>query len=78
MLCPVVVNYTVVVKTGTDFGSGTDANVYLTIYGSLRNNTAIQLTKGFPANPFENGDSDQFIITTLDLGKSGLSSNTAV
>lgn len=69
-MCSVVVNYTVIVNTGINFGAGTDANVSMTIYGSLGNTNATQLAKSYPADPFENSNSDQFIIKAFDLGES--------
>ena len=70
-MCSVVVNYTVIVKTGTDQFAATDADVYMTIYGSLGNTAAILLAKS-STNPFESGNSDRFLITTFDIGESNL------
>lgn len=63
------VNYSIEIKTGTEWWAGTDADVYMTIYGSLRNTTSMKLSPK-ASNPFENGATDYAVIRTLNVGES--------
>ena len=72
MLCVIsglgIVKYDVGVFTGNERGSGTDANVFITIYGANGDTGKRQLTqKG--RNLFEKGQQDNFHIEAVDLGK---------
>ena len=50
--------YTILVKTGTKEGAGTDARVFLTMIGERGQTAEIQLAKsGTNSNPFEHGQS---------------------
>lgn len=52
IVCPEV-EYTVKVMTGDVFGAGTDANVFLTIYGEHGDTSERNLSKSQNRNKFE-------------------------
>jgi len=60
--------YEVKVFTGTKRGSGTDANVFMTIYGSLGDSGERELNKSNNRNKFEDGQVDEFKVKAVDLG----------
>ncbi|XP_063279308.1 lipoxygenase homology domain-containing protein 1 isoform X3 [Prinia subflava] len=62
--------YEVHVLTGTVYGAGTDANVFLSIYGMERGDTGErQLKRSNNLNKFEKGQVDVFTIKAIDLGE---------
>ncbi|KAF7200543.1 transcript variant X2 [Nothobranchius furzeri] len=62
--------YKVTVRTGDMFGAGTDANVFLTIYGDLGDTGERKLAKSENnKNKFERGEVDRFTIEAVDLGQ---------
>ncbi|KAK7896482.1 hypothetical protein WMY93_021807 [Mugilogobius chulae] len=61
-------SYEVHVFTGTMWGAGTDANVYINIYGETGDTGERHLRKSNNLNKFEKGEEDVFIITAVDLG----------
>ncbi|XP_058613751.1 lipoxygenase homology domain-containing protein 1-like isoform X4 [Onychostoma macrolepis] len=61
------VKYELIVITGDEKGAGTDANVFITIFGSNGDSGQRQLTKKFQ-NLFERGKTNRFILELLDLG----------
>uniref|UniRef100_A0A8U8BKQ1 Uncharacterized protein n=1 Tax=Geospiza parvula TaxID=87175 RepID=A0A8U8BKQ1_GEOPR len=62
--------YEVRVLTGTVGGAGTDANVFLSIYGMQRGDTGErQLKRSNNLNKFEKGQVDVFTIKAIDLGE---------
>ncbi|XP_072215279.1 lipoxygenase homology domain-containing protein 1 [Excalfactoria chinensis] len=62
--------YEVHVLTGSVWGSGTDANVFLSIYGIGRGDTGErQLKRSSNLNKFEKGQVDVFTIKAIDLGE---------
>uniref|UniRef100_A0A8D3BN03 Lipoxygenase homology domains 1b n=1 Tax=Scophthalmus maximus TaxID=52904 RepID=A0A8D3BN03_SCOMX len=62
--------YTVSVRTGDTSGAGTDANVFLTIYGDLGDTGERKLAKSESnKNKFERGAVDKFSIEAVDLGQ---------
>ncbi|KAA8578774.1 hypothetical protein FQN60_009195 [Etheostoma spectabile] len=61
-------SYEVHVFTGTMWGAGTDANVYINIYGEIGDTGERQLRKANNLNKFEKGQEDIFNITAVDLG----------
>ncbi|RMC16365.1 hypothetical protein DUI87_06692 [Hirundo rustica rustica] len=62
--------YEVHVLTGTVWGAGTDANVFLSIYGVERGDTGErQLKRSNNLNKFEKGQVDVFSIKAIDLGE---------
>uniref|UniRef100_A0A8C3EJD4 Lipoxygenase homology PLAT domains 1 n=1 Tax=Corvus moneduloides TaxID=1196302 RepID=A0A8C3EJD4_CORMO len=62
--------YEVHVLTGTVWGAGTDANVFLSIYGMERGDTGErQLKRSNNLNKFEKGQVDVFTIKAIDLGE---------
>ncbi|KAK2819320.1 hypothetical protein Q5P01_024881 [Channa striata] len=63
-----VSSYEVHVFTGTMWGAGTDANVYINIYGEIGDTGERKLRKSNNLNKFEKGQEDVFIITAVDLG----------
>ena len=62
------INYKVIVHTGDVSGAGTDANVSIILYGTL-GDTGTRPLKQRGRNLFERGQTDEFIIECLDLGK---------
>ncbi|KAJ8400007.1 hypothetical protein AAFF_G00400460, partial [Aldrovandia affinis] len=62
--------YKVSVMTGDVYGAGTDANVFLTIYGDLGDTGERKLSKSESnSNKFERGAVDKFTIEAVDLGQ---------
>ncbi|XP_051659728.1 lipoxygenase homology domain-containing protein 1 [Manacus candei] len=62
--------YEVRVLTGTVWGAGTDANVFLNIYGLERGDTGErQLKRSNNLNKFEKGQVDVFTVKAIDLGE---------
>ncbi|XP_061733262.1 LOW QUALITY PROTEIN: lipoxygenase homology domain-containing protein 1 [Nerophis ophidion] len=63
-------SYDVHVFTGTMWGAGTDANVYINIYGENGDTGERRFRKSNNLNKFEKGQEDHFSITAVDLGTS--------
>ncbi|XP_039606557.1 lipoxygenase homology domain-containing protein 1-like [Polypterus senegalus] len=61
--------YEVHVFTGTVLGAGTDANVFINVYGENGDTGERHLKKSNKLNKFEKGQEDIFSITAIDLGK---------
>ncbi|MED6285501.1 hypothetical protein CHARACLAT_029959, partial [Characodon lateralis] len=61
-------SYEVYVYTGTMWGAGTDAKVYITIYGEIGDTGERWLRKSNHLNKFEKGQEDVFSLTAVDLG----------
>ncbi|XP_056288042.1 lipoxygenase homology domain-containing protein 1-like isoform X1 [Pseudoliparis swirei] len=62
--------YDVSVMTGDEYGGGTDANVFLTIYGDQGDTGERKLRKSETnGNKFERGSVDKFTIEAVDLGQ---------
>ncbi|XP_022780705.1 uncharacterized protein LOC111321951 [Stylophora pistillata] len=60
--------YEVYIFTGNKFGAGTDARVFITLFGEKGHSKEIELeSKG--RNDFEKGQKDKFVIETKYLGK---------
>jgi hypothetical protein len=59
--------YDITIITGDELHAGTDANVYITIYGSNGDTGPRPLTKRF-RNLFERNQIDTFALEALDLG----------
>ncbi|XP_074196134.1 lipoxygenase homology domain-containing protein 1 isoform X9 [Rhinolophus sinicus] len=64
----VPVKYEVIVTTGFEPGAGTDANVFVTIFGSNGDTGKRELKKKM-RNLFERGQTDHFFLETLELGE---------
>ncbi|XP_030048769.1 lipoxygenase homology domain-containing protein 1 [Microcaecilia unicolor] len=64
----VPVKYEVIVVTGYEKGSGTDANVFITIFGS-NGDSGKHALKQKAKNLFERGKTNRFYLETLDLGE---------
>ncbi|XP_074850459.1 lipoxygenase homology domain-containing protein 1 isoform X1 [Carettochelys insculpta] len=61
--------YKISVFTGDVYGAGTDANVFLTIYGDLGDTGERKLSKSETnSNKFERAQEDKFTIQAVDLG----------
>ena len=61
--------YKVKVQTGDDFGSGTDANVFLTVLGDWGKSPELSLKNSVTNdNPFEKGHIDMFSFNMSSLG----------
>lgn len=60
--------YQVDVYTGDTFRAGTDANVYLTLYGEFGDSGEKELIESNHRNKFERKQMDRFFIRTADLG----------
>ncbi|XP_049618566.1 lipoxygenase homology domain-containing protein 1 isoform X3 [Syngnathus scovelli] len=62
--------YQVSVRTGDMYKAGTDANVFLTIYGDLGDTGERKLSRSDNnRNKFERGEVDKFTIEAVDLGQ---------
>ncbi|CAF0968400.1 unnamed protein product [Rotaria sp. Silwood1] len=62
--------YRINVITSNKFGSGTDANVYIIIFGEHENTGKIPLVKSKTnKDPFEKGHRDLFEIEAIDIGQ---------
>uniref|UniRef100_A0A2K6GSY1 Lipoxygenase homology PLAT domains 1 n=1 Tax=Propithecus coquereli TaxID=379532 RepID=A0A2K6GSY1_PROCO len=64
----VSVKYEVIVTTGYEPGAGTDANVFVTIFGA-NGDTGKRELKQKMRNLFERGSTDRFFLETLELGE---------
>lgn len=64
----VPVKYEVIVVTGFEKGAGTDANVFITMFGS-NGDSGKHTLKQKMRNLFERGKTNRFYIETLDLGE---------
>ncbi|XP_047236336.1 lipoxygenase homology domain-containing protein 1 isoform X4 [Girardinichthys multiradiatus] len=64
----VPVKYEVIIITGDVKGAGTDANVFITIYGVNGDSGRRHLKQKF-RNLFERGQMDRFVVEMLDLGE---------
>ncbi|XP_070566658.1 lipoxygenase homology domain-containing protein 1-like isoform X2 [Ptychodera flava] len=63
-------NYKVFVYTGDVSGAGTDANVFINIYGELGDTGERKLVKSETyTDKFERGHCDKFTVEAVDLGK---------
>ena len=62
-------NYTVRVVTGNKTGSGTDANVFLTMIGENGESPEFPLKDSQNRNKFERDQTDTFQLNTPDLGQ---------
>lgn len=63
----VPVKYEIITITGDEKGAGTDANVFITIFGSNGDSGCRQLRQRF-RNLFERGQTDRFLLEMLDMG----------
>jgi hypothetical protein len=65
------VDYKIEVKTGSDAAAGTNANVFISIFGddTSSNLDSLPLNKGDHKDLFENAQLDTFIIKQKDIGK---------
>ncbi|XP_048706971.2 lipoxygenase homology domain-containing protein 1 isoform X4 [Caretta caretta] len=64
----VPVKYEVIVVTGSEKGAGTDANVFITIFGINGDSGKRALKQKF-RNLFERGKTNRFFLETLELGE---------
>ncbi|XP_006835208.1 PREDICTED: lipoxygenase homology domain-containing protein 1 [Chrysochloris asiatica] len=64
----VPVKYEIIVTTGYELGAGTDANVFVTIFGA-NGDTGKRELKQKMRNLFERGSTDRFFLETLELGE---------
>uniref|UniRef100_U3IT73 Lipoxygenase homology PLAT domains 1 n=1 Tax=Anas platyrhynchos platyrhynchos TaxID=8840 RepID=U3IT73_ANAPP len=61
--------YTVKVKTGDKKNAGTDANVFITLYGSKDDTGIVSLKASkINKNKFERGKVDEFTVESVDIG----------
>ncbi len=64
-----VTPYYVSVKTGKVRGAGTDANVYIVLFGENDDSGQVFLKSSKThKNKFEGGQTDEFIVEAVDLG----------
>lgn len=63
----VPVRYEIIIITADEKGAGTDANVFITVYGSNGDSGRRQLRQKF-RNLFERGRTDRFLLEMLDVG----------
>lgn len=66
----VPVKYEIILITGDEKGAGTDANVFITIYGSNGDSGRRSLRQKF-RNLFERGQTDRFLLELLDSVPAG-------
>lgn len=64
----VPVKYEIIIITGDVKSAGTDANVFITIYGVNGDSGTRPLRQKF-RNLFERGQTDRFVLEMLDLGE---------
>lgn len=64
----VPVKYEVIVTTGFEKGAGTDANVFVTVFG-VNGDSGKRALKNKLWNLFERGRTNRFYLETLDLGE---------
>uniref|UniRef100_A0A8C5H6N3 Lipoxygenase homology domain-containing protein 1-like n=1 Tax=Gouania willdenowi TaxID=441366 RepID=A0A8C5H6N3_GOUWI len=64
----VPIKYEIIIITGDVKGGGTDANVFITIYGVNGDSGKRHLQQRF-RNLFERGQTDRFVVEMLDLGE---------
>ncbi len=60
--------YHVTVNTGTVRGAGTDANVYIVLYGDEDTGKVFLKHSKTNNNKFENGQKDEFTVDAVDIG----------
>lgn len=60
-------HYKIIITTGSIQGAGTDANVFIQMFGDLQTSQRKILDK--VGNQFETGNVDTFVITCTELGK---------
>ncbi|KAJ6662996.1 hypothetical protein lerEdw1_010817, partial [Lerista edwardsae] len=63
------IEYEVHVITGSVWGAGTDANVYVSIYGERGDTGERHLKRSDHFNKFEKGQEDTFTVKAIDLGE---------
>uniref|UniRef100_A0A672MKZ3 Lipoxygenase homology domain-containing protein 1-like n=1 Tax=Sinocyclocheilus grahami TaxID=75366 RepID=A0A672MKZ3_SINGR len=68
-VCVAVHTYTMAVTTGDVYGAGTDANVFITLYGDMGDTGERKLSKSENSNKFERGSVDTFTLEAVDLGQ---------
>ena len=57
------------VHTGDKFGAGTDANCYLSLYGTLGDSGERQLSKSEHRDKFQRNQTDTFTVECAELGE---------
>jgi hypothetical protein len=68
-LCGIGMSYNILVKTGNQPGAGTDANVYIILYGESEDTGKVQLaTSRTNKNKFESNNTDEFTVEAVDIG----------
>ena len=66
-------SYLVSVRTGDVRGAGTDANVFVQIFGAKGDTGKLQLRSAENTkNKFERSRTDQFVLEAVDIGKVGV------
>ena len=63
------VDYRIMIKTGDENDAGTDANVYLQMFGEKGKTQNFALREEGDKRRFERGWMDKFLIRTQDIGK---------
>ncbi len=63
------VTYEVSFTTGNKPGSGTDADIYLTLYGKKGQEGEIRINPFFPGHPFQAGKTDAMKMALQDIGE---------
>ena len=61
-------DYRITLKTGDEKDAGTDANVYLQMFGEKGKTQTFALREEGDKRRFEKGRMDKFLIRTLDIG----------
>jgi hypothetical protein len=68
MLSFCLLEYEIVTVTGDKKGAGTDANVFITLFGKSGQTAKLQLKNPSTNNMFERNQSDTFILKTTCCG----------
>ena len=65
-----MITYNIDIKTGTKFGAGTDANVYMILYGTEQTTDQLWMKNSLTHknDKFENGNVDRFEHKLMDVG----------
>ncbi|CAF4402107.1 unnamed protein product, partial [Rotaria sordida] len=66
----IATTYKISVITSNEFGSGTNANVYIIIFGENNDTGKVPLvTSKTYSDPFDRGHTDEFEIEAMDIGE---------
>ncbi len=64
-----IAEYEIVTRTGDRLGAGTDANVFVTLYGEFGVTPRLHLYSTDSDGPMERGETDSYLLRSKDVGK---------